>query len=145
MINHISIQSIWSMSWLQITQKHNSVMYQMEWEGNGESSYRFGRPVLHSHWCYLATRNTNCWLSLQGNKQVMEQEAKTNGRETLNIDWDIKCRELYFFEKVDQEIFLHIMWLLISSLSHSSCSRILGDRRKKCHGDRLGKLRGKWF
>lgn len=85
-INHISIQNIWDTFWLQITQRHCSVICKIELEGDGESLYWFGTPVPHRYWCVLATRNKTCQLWLQGNKHVVEQELKPNERMTLNMD-----------------------------------------------------------
>lgn len=62
---------------------------------------------------------------------IVEQEPKTNGRVTLNMGIDINYRQPYLFENDDKEIAPCIKRVLISSLSHDSCSRILDDRRKK--------------
>lgn len=100
-------------------------------EGDGELLYRFGILIPHIYWCFLATRNKSCQLSLQGNKHVVEQQPRTNGKVTLNMDRDINYRKPYLFENYGKEIAPCIMRLLFSRPSYNSCSRILKDRRKK--------------
>lgn len=127
----MSIQNIWDMFWLQITQKHSLAICKIELEGDGESLYRFGIPIPHRDWNFFATRNKNCQLSLQGKKHVVEQQPKTNGRVTLNMDREINYRKPYLFENDGEGIAPCIMRLLISRPSYGSCSRILSDRKKK--------------